>query len=60
MIKMMIIITIIIIKMFIIMFLIIIISNFKKLSNCNKIVKLMKMIDKKNDNEKYEKNRKRN
>ena len=38
----------------------IIISNFKKLSNCNKIVKLMKMIDKKNDNEKYEKNRKRN
>ena len=59
MIKMMIIITIIIIKMFIIMFLIII-SNFKKLSNCNKIVKLMKMIDKKNDNEKYEKNRKRN
>ena len=59
MIKMMIIITIIIIKMFTIMFLIII-SNFKKLSNCNKIVKLMKMIDKKNDNEKYEKNRKRN
>ena len=46
--------------MFIIMFLIII-GNFKKLSNCSKIVTMMKMIDKKNDNEKYEKKkRKRN
>ena len=43
--------------MFIIMFLIII-SNFKKLSNRNKIVKMMKMINKKNDNEKYEKQKK--
>ena len=46
--------------MFKIMFLIII-SNIilKKLSNCNKIVTMMKIIDKKNDNEKYKKTKKK-